>query len=133
MHTNGMIAWGLGERRSRLGDPETIAARLRLDPPLAARVEDHLRRAEERALRILQAQRPVLEAIAAALRDNSMLTGPALDKLISRVRPEAALQKPEDAMPKNPKEPVRSGPGGERPDHRDTDWSAPYQPLDRAA
>jgi hypothetical protein len=90
-------SWGLGERRSWLGDPETIAARLRLDPPLAARVEDHLRRAEDRALQILQAQRPVLEAISTALCDKGMLQGPALEDLMAEVSPEAAPRKPEDA------------------------------------
>jgi hypothetical protein len=126
-------AWGLGERLSWLGDPETIAPRLRLDPPLAARVEDHLRRAEDRALRILQAQRPVLEAIAAALRDKSMLTGPTLEELISRVRPETAQPTRGEGALEIPEEMDQSGPGDERAAKPDTDWSAPYQPLDRAA
>lgn len=90
-------AWGLGDRLTWSGDPETIVARLRLDPPLAARVEDHLRRAENRALRILREQRSALEAIATALHNRGMLTGSALDELISRVKPEAALQTPEEA------------------------------------
>jgi cell division protease FtsH len=126
-------SWGLGERLSWLGDPETIAARLRLDPPLAARVEDHLRQAEERALRILQAQTPVLEAIATALRDKAMLTGPVLDELISRVRPETVPPTRGEGAPEIQKTPDQPGPEGERADNRDTDWSAPYRPLDRAA
>lgn len=126
-------AWGLGDRLTWCGDPETIAPRLRLDPPLAARVEDHLRRAEDRALRILEAQRPVLEAIAAALRDKSMLTGPALEELISRVRPETAQPTRGEGAPEIQKTPDQPGPEGERADNRDTDWSAPYRPLDRAA
>lgn len=126
-------SWGLGERLSWLGDPETIAARLRLDPPLAARVEDHLRQAEERALRILQAQTPVLEAIATALRDKAMLTGPVLDELISRVMPETVPPTRGEGAPEIQKTPDQPGPEGERADNRDTDWSAPYRPLDRAA
>jgi ATP-dependent Zn protease len=126
-------AWGLGDRLSWLGDPETVLARLRLDPPLAARVEDYLRRAEERALRILQAQRPVLEKIATALRDKSMLTGPALDELISRVRPETAQPTQGERALEIPKAPDQPWPDDERAANRDADWSAPYQPLDRAA
>ncbi len=126
-------SWGLGERLSWLGDPETIAARLRLDPLLAARVEDHLRRAEDRALRILQAQRPVLEEIAAALRDKSMLTGPALEELMAQVRPEPAQPTQGERAQEIPTEADRTRLEGERPDNRDADWSAPYQPLDRAA
>jgi len=126
-------SWGLGECRSWLGDPETIAARLRLDLPLAARVEDHLRRAEERALAILQAQRPVLEAIAAALCDKGLLTGPALDALISRVRPEATISQPKGTVPEISPAANRAGCAKCRPDHREADWSAPYRPLNRAA
>ncbi|MHA7888713.1 AAA family ATPase [Roseicyclus sp.] len=126
-------AYGLGDRLTWLGDPETIAPRLRLDPPLAAHVEDHLRRAEDRALRILEAQRPVLEEIAAALRDKSMLTGPALDELISRVRPETAQPTLVEGALEIPWEMEQSGPGDERAANPDTGWSAPYQPLDRAA
>ncbi|OSQ59672.1 hypothetical protein MCRY_11245 [Marivita cryptomonadis] len=125
--------WGLGARLTWLGDPETIAARLRFDPRLAARVEEHLRSAEERALHILQAQRPVLEAIATALHNRGMLTGSALDELISRVKPEAALQTPEEAAVAIPGEMDQSGPGDERADNPLADWSAAYRPLDRAA
>lgn len=126
-------AWGLGERLSWLGDPETIAPRLRLDPPLAARVEDHLRRAEDRALRILQAQRPVLEAIATALRDKSMLTGPALEELMAQVRPEAAQPTQGERAQEIPTEADRTTLEGERADNRNADWSTLYRPLDRAA
>ncbi len=125
--------WGLGARLTWLGDPETIAARLRLDPRLAARVEDHLRRAEERALRILQAQRPVLEAIATALCDRVMLTGSALDELISQVRPEPAQPTQGEGRKDIRRKPARSGPEGARADNREADWSAPCRPLDRAA
>lgn len=126
-------SWGLGERRSWLGDPETIVARLRLDPPLAARVEDHLRRAEDRALHILQAQRPLLEEIAAALRERVMLTGPALDELISQVRPEPAQPtQGERALEiRNASDQPKAE--DERADNPHADWSAPYRPLDRAA
>ena len=126
-------AWGLGDRLTWCGDPETIAPRLRLDPPLAARVEDHLRRAEDRAHRILQAQRPVLEEIATALRDKGMLTGPALDELMAQVRPEPAQPTQGERAQEIPTEADRTRLEGERPDNRDADWSAPYQPLDRAA
>jgi ATP-dependent Zn protease len=126
-------SWGLGERRSWLGDPETIATRLRLDPPLAARVEDHLRRAEERALQILQVQRPVLEAIATALCDRGLLQGDALDELMTQVRPEAAQPTHGEGAQEIAEEPDRTMLEGERADNRDADWSASYQPLDRAA
>ncbi|OSQ57040.1 hypothetical protein MCRY_18480 [Marivita cryptomonadis] len=126
-------AWGLGDRLSWLGDPETIVARLRLDPPLAARVEDHLRRAEERALRILQAQRPVLEAIATALCDKGLLQGTALEELMSEVRPERAPRKPGDVTGEMPAVANRLETDEERTVVREADWSAPYRPLDRAA
>lgn len=126
-------AWGLGDRLTWSGDPENIVARLRLDPPLAARVEDHLRRAEDRALRILREQRSALEAIATALQNRGMLTGSALDELISRVKPEAALQRPEEAAMAIPGEMDRSGLGDERADNPHADWSAAYRPLDHAA
>ncbi|MFY0624146.1 MAG: AAA family ATPase [Pelagimonas sp.] len=126
-------AWGLGDRLTWSGDPETIIARLRLDPPLAARVEDHLRRAEERALAILQAQRPLLEEIGAALRERGMLTGPALDELISQVRPETAQPTQGEAAQEILGEVDPTMLEGERADNRDADWSAPYRPLDRAA
>jgi len=126
-------SWGLGERRTWLGDPETIAARMRLDLPLAARVEGHLRCAEDRALRILQAQRPVLEEIATALRDKGMLTGPALDGLMAQVTPEPAQPTQGERAQEIPTEADRTRLEGERPDNRDADWSAHYQPLDRAA
>jgi ATP-dependent Zn protease len=125
--------WGLGARLTWLGDPETIAARLRFDPPLAARVEDHLRRAEDRALRILREQRSALEAIATALHNKGMLTGSALDELISRVKPEAALQTPEEAAMAIPGEMDQSGPGDEPADNPHADWSVAYRSLDRAA
>jgi ATP-dependent Zn protease len=122
-------AWGLGDRLTWCGDPETIAPRLRLDPPLAARVEDHLRRAEDRALRIMQAQRPVLEEIATALCDKGMLTGPALDELMAQVRPEPAQPTQGERAQEIPTEADRTRLEGER----DAEWSAPYQPLDRAS
>jgi cell division protease FtsH len=126
-------SWGLGERRSWLGDPETIAARLRLDPPLAARVEDHLRRAEDRALQILQAQRPVLEAIATALCDKGLLQGTALEELMAEVRPELVQHTQREGAQESPKGPARAGPEGEPANNQAADWSGPYQPLDRAA
>ncbi|MDE4062609.1 AAA family ATPase [Phaeobacter gallaeciensis] len=122
-------AWGLGDRLTWCGDPETIAPRLRLDPPLAARVEDHLRRAEDRALRIMQAQRPVLEEIATALCDKGMLTGPALDELMAQVRPEPAQPTQGERAQEIPTEADRTRLEGER----DAERSAPYQPLDRAS
>lgn len=126
-------SWGLGERRSWLGDPETIAARLRLDPPLAARVEDHLRRAEDRALQILKVQRPLLEDIAAALRDKGMLSGPTLDALISRVLPDTAQPTQGEAEEEIPGDVEKSGPDNEPAANKDPNWSTPYQPLARAA
>ena len=126
-------AWGLGDRLTWSGEPEAIVARLRLDPPLAARVEDHLRRAEDRALRILREQRSALEAIATALHNRGMLTGSALDELISQVKPEAALQRHEEAAMAIPGEMDRSGLGDERADNPHADWSAAYRPLDHAA
>ena len=125
-------SWGLGERLSWLGDPETVAARLHLDPPLAARVEAHLRRAEERALQILQDQTPVLEEIATALCNRGLLQGPGLDALMAEVMPETANPKPGEAEQDRPRNPDRAASEDDRADHREADWSGLYRPLDRA-
>ena len=126
-------SWGLGERLSWLGDTETIATRLRLDPPLAARVEDHLCRAEKRALGILQAQRPALEAIATALCDRGLLQGAALEELMTQVRPEAAQPTQGEGSREAPKERARLGREDEPANNLNADWSTLYKPLDRAA
>lgn len=79
------MSWGLGDDLVWLGDPETVLARLRIEPFLRARVEAHLREAQARALRIVEANRPVLEEMAAALVRTGLLTGPELERLVAKV------------------------------------------------
>lgn len=85
---------GLGDRLVWQGSPQTVLDRLPLDGDLRARVEGHLRRAEARALRIVEAQLPLLEEIAGALYRAALLTGPELDALLARVSPEPAIGTP---------------------------------------
>lgn len=84
------LSWGLGQDLIWLGDPETVLARLRLEPFLRARVEARLQAAQARALRIVDANRPVLEQMAAALVRTGVLTGPELEALVAKVVPDAA-------------------------------------------
>jgi hypothetical protein len=62
-----------------------------------------------------------------------MLTGPALDELIAQVRPETAQPTQGEGALQIPTEADWTRLEGEPPANPDTDWSAPYQPLDRAA
>lgn len=84
------LSWGLGDDLVWLGDPETVLARLRLEPLLRARVEARLQAAQARALRIVDANRAVLEQMAAALLRTGVLTGPELEALVAQVVPDAA-------------------------------------------
>ncbi|MFV1874857.1 AAA family ATPase [Nioella sp.] len=85
---------GLGDRLVWQGSPQTVLDRLPLDGDLRARVEGHLRRAEARALRIVEAHLPLLEEIAGALCRAALLTGSELDALLARVSPEPAIGTP---------------------------------------
>lgn len=85
---------GLGDRLVWQGSPQTVLDRLPLDGDLRARVEGHLRRAEARALLIVEAQLPLLEEIAGALCRAALLTGPELDALLARVSPEPSISTP---------------------------------------
>lgn len=84
------LSLGLGEQLLWLGDPETVLTRLRVEPFLRARVEARLQEAQARALRIVEANRSVLEEMATALVRTSLLTGPALEALVAKVVPEPA-------------------------------------------
>lgn len=84
------LSWGLGQDLIWLGDPETVLARLLLEPLLRARVEARLQAAQAHALRIVDANRPVLEEMAAALVRTGVLTGPELEALVAKVVPDAA-------------------------------------------
>jgi len=81
------LSWGLGEDLLWLGDPETALTRLRIEPYLRARVEARLQEAQARALRIVEANRPVLEEMATALVRTGLLTGPELEALVAKVVP----------------------------------------------
>lgn len=84
------LSWGLGHELIWLGDPEVVLARLRAEPLLRARVEARLQAAQARALRIVEANRAVLEEMAAALLRTGLLTGPELEALVAKVVPDAA-------------------------------------------
>ncbi len=85
---------GLGVHLVWQGSPQTILDRLPHDGDLRNRVEGHLRRAEARALRIVEAHLPLLEEIAGALYRSALLTGPELDAFLARVSPEPAIGTP---------------------------------------
>ncbi|WP_347510764.1 AAA family ATPase [Phaeobacter sp. CAU 1743] len=85
---------GLGDHLVWQGSPQIVLDRLPLDGDLRDRVEGHLRRAEARALRIVEAHLPLLEEIASALYRSALLTGPELDALLARVSPEPAIGTP---------------------------------------
>lgn len=81
---------GLGDHLVWQGSPQTVLDRRPLDGDLRDQVEGHLRRAEARARRIVEAHLPLLEEIAGALYRSALLTGPELNALLARVSPEPA-------------------------------------------
>ncbi|MCL1630257.1 AAA family ATPase [Roseibaca sp. V10] len=83
------LSWGLGDELLWLGDPEMVLARLRVEPALRARVEARLQQAQARALRIVDANRALLEEMATALLRTGVLTGPELEALVAKVVPDA--------------------------------------------
>ncbi len=117
------LSWGLGQDLVWLGDPETVLARLRLEPVLRARVEVRLREAQARALRIIEANRPVLEEMAAALVRTGLLTGPELDALVAKVVPDAA------AGPVSGQTPPGQTPPGQTPPGQATGAPVPPVPV----
>lgn len=106
---------GLGASLVWEGSPQTILERLALDADLRARVDVHLRRAEARALRIVEANRPLMEEMAAALYRSALLTGTELEALLARVTPEPAITTPpaglRTAPPEGTANPIRDRPG----------------------
>jgi len=93
------ISYGLGDSLLWLATPETAQARLALDPGLRTRVEVRLQQAEARALRILRANHAVLDDIARALCTAGLLTGPALEELLTRVASDKGPdRRPNSAM-----------------------------------
>jgi cell division protease FtsH len=79
------LSWGLGDSPVWLAPPEVAMAQMRLDPALRIRVGEHLQRAEAQATRILAANRPLLEEMAAALVERKLIVGTALAELTARV------------------------------------------------
>jgi ATP-dependent Zn protease len=71
-------SWGLGDTLIWRGPEMGIVKTLQHDAALRRRVEAHLRRAEARAVRILEQNRYVLENLAGALMDAGILTEPEL-------------------------------------------------------
>lgn len=90
------ISFGLGDSLLWLATPDAAQARLALDPGLRARVEARLQLAEARALRILRTNHVVLDDMAQALSTSGLLTGLALEELLSRVVPDTETLKEAD-------------------------------------
>ena len=68
--------------------------------------------------------------------DMTTLTAPGKDvsdEIMAKVRPEAVQPTQGERALEIQKAPDQPGPEGGRAENRDADWSAPYQPLDRAA
>lgn len=108
-------SWGLGASLIWQGPVEGVENRLRDDAGLRARVEVHLRNAELRAIRILDANRELLEEMAGNLAAEGVLSGSALDALLRRVTPEAprgnSARMGEAVYPDGVPPTHRSGPG----------------------
>jgi ATP-dependent Zn protease len=81
-------SFGLGRSLVWLGTPDSALARLRIDGDLRARVERRLVEAEARASKILQANQPLLAAIAEDLYDAGLLSGEKLAGHLAQVVPE---------------------------------------------
>lgn len=79
------LSWGLGDSPVWLAPPEVAMTQMRRDPSLRTRVGEHLQRAEAQATRILAANRPLLEEMAAALVERKLIAGTALGELTARV------------------------------------------------
>lgn len=67
-------SWGLGDTLIWHGPETGVVTSLRYNPALQRSVEAHLRRAEARALRIMEKNRDVLNRLAEALMDARILT-----------------------------------------------------------
>lgn len=81
------MSFGLGESGTVwMGPPSAAVDRLRLDPSLKERVQDHLTRAENAAIKILSENRQTLVAMARLLLDRGSLTGPDLAGFLSGVK-----------------------------------------------
>jgi len=88
------ISWGLGDTMVWLATPESAMGQMRLDPLLRARVANHLQRAETEATQILEANRTLIEEMAATLVKLKLITGAALDALTARVvRPAVGVER----------------------------------------
>lgn len=85
-------SWGLGESLIWLGPVDGGEVRLSDDPDLRARVEAHLRAAEDRAGRILSANHSLLEEMSGLLEASGVLSGPGLAEIIGRVALEPAAR-----------------------------------------
>lgn len=79
------LSWGLGSSPVWLAPPEVAMLQMRRDAALRIRVGEHLQRAEAQATRILAANRPLLEEMAAALVERKLIAGATLDELTARV------------------------------------------------
>lgn len=105
---------GLGDSLVWEGSPQAVLERLALDAGLRARVEVHLRGAEDRALRIVEANRPLMEEMAGALCRSALLTGQELEALLARVSLEPGITMPSagsrTAPPAGTTNPIRDRP-----------------------
>jgi ATP-dependent Zn protease len=79
---------GLGETLVYLSPDDRAKDRLRIDPAQRRLIEGHLRKNHERAMRLLEANRAQLIALATALDAEGILHGDALAQLLSDVIPE---------------------------------------------
>lgn len=81
------MSFDLGESGTVWMGPASAAVdRLRLDPSLKERVQDHLSRAENAAIKILSENRQTLVTLARLLLDRGSLTGPDLAGFLSGVK-----------------------------------------------
>lgn len=80
-------SWGLGDTLVWHGSADMVSRRLDEDAEFRSRIEDFLRQAELRALRILEANKGVLNDIAAALDARAVLNRQEVEPFIGSIIP----------------------------------------------
>lgn len=80
-------SWGLADRLVWHGPADRVSTRLEEDAEFRSRIEERLRQAEVRALRILEANKGVLNDIAAALESRGLLNRREIEPFIGSIVP----------------------------------------------
>lgn len=87
-------AFGLGTQSVWLDEPARLTGLVQRDRDLRTRVQAHLDAAEAEALHLLDAHRPRLETLAAALAEHGLLHGPTLAALLAGIAASSEAPNP---------------------------------------